>query len=442
MNLRKAFRLELASAGTPVISFVGAGGKTTAIFRLAREFLEDYPSVVITATTHFAAEQIQLADHHVVDTEKKQFSDLPTEGVILITGGVIDGRTAPIGPESLKWLRESHQGRNIPLLIEADGSRQKPVKSPASHEPPIPDFCTHVIVVSGLAALGQPLSDEFVHRPEIFSELSGLQKNDPVTADALVKVLTHPHGGLKNIPLRARKTAFLNQAESTELQSIGGNMAIKLLDKFDSVTVGTLNSSHYQAFEYTAGIVLAAGESKRFGLPKQLLDWKGKPFVRQVTETALQAGLWPVVIVTGSHAPELESVLQDLPVKLAYNPDYSLGQSTSIRTGLKSLNPNTGSAVFLLADQPQIPAAVIRALTESHSQKLQSILAPLVLEERRANPVLFDHVTFPDLLNLTGDVGGRAIFDKYRVEYLPWHDDILLFDVDNPGDYQRLMELE
>jgi molybdenum cofactor cytidylyltransferase len=106
------------------------------------------------------------------------------------------------------------------------------------------------------------------------------------------------------------------------------------------------------------------------------------------------------------------------------------------------LNPNTGSAVFLLADQPQIPAAVIRALTESHSQKLQSILAPLVLEERRANPVLFDHVTFPDLLNLTGDVGGRAIFDKYRVEYLPWHDDILLFDVDNLGDYQRLMELE
>ena len=85
---------------------------------------------------------------------------------------------------------------------------------------------------------------------------------------------------------------------------------------------------------------------------------------------------------------------------------------------------------------------VIRALVESHTQEMQSILAPLVLEERRANPVLFDRVTFPDLLQLTGDIGGRAIFDKHRVEYLPWHDDILLFDVDKPEDYQRLKEME
>ena len=85
---------------------------------------------------------------------------------------------------------------------------------------------------------------------------------------------------------------------------------------------------------------------------------------------------------------------------------------------------------------------VIRALVESHTQGLQPILAPLVLEERRANPVLFDQVTFPDLLKLTGDVGGRGIFDKHRVEYLPWHDDILLFDVDQPEDYQRLKDME
>jgi molybdenum cofactor cytidylyltransferase len=101
-----------------------------------------------------------------------------------------------------------------------------------------------------------------------------------------------------------------------------------------------------------------------------------------------------------------------------------------------------GSAVFLLADQPQIPVDVIRALVESHGQNMQTILAPLVLEDRRANPVLFDCDTFPDLMQLTGDVGGRGIFDKHRVEYLPWHDDNLLLDVDKPEDYQRLKELE
>jgi CTP:molybdopterin cytidylyltransferase MocA len=100
-----------------------------------------------------------------------------------------------------------------------------------------------------------------------------------------------------------------------------------------------------------------------------------------------------------------------------------------------------GAAIFLLADQPQIPAEVLRALVESHAQNLPTILAPLVLEEKRTNPVLFDRVAFPDLLALTGDIGGRAIFNKHRVEYLPWHDDILLMDVDTPEDYERLKGL-
>jgi molybdenum cofactor cytidylyltransferase len=101
-----------------------------------------------------------------------------------------------------------------------------------------------------------------------------------------------------------------------------------------------------------------------------------------------------------------------------------------------------GAAIFLLADQPQIPVEVIRALTEAHARSLPAILAPLVLEERRANPVLFDRIAFPDLMQLTGDIGGRAIFSKFKVEYIPWHDDILLLDVDRPEDYQRLVDIE
>ncbi|MBI2333487.1 MAG: hypothetical protein HYU84_15245, partial [Chloroflexi bacterium] len=89
-----------------------------------------------------------------------------------------------------------------------------------------------------------------------------------------------------------------------------------------------------------------------------------------------------------------------------------------------------------------IPVEVIRALVESHASERQSVLAPLVLEERRANPVLFDRVAFPDLMQLTGDIGGRGIFDKHKVSFLPWHDDILIFDVDKPEDYERLKSLE
>jgi len=100
-----------------------------------------------------------------------------------------------------------------------------------------------------------------------------------------------------------------------------------------------------------------------------------------------------------------------------------------------------GGAIFLLADQPQLTSSVIRALVEKHAQGLYPIVAPMVMD-RRANPVLFDRLTFPDLLTLEGDVGGRAIFHKYRVEYLPWHDDRLLLDVDTPEMYQRLISDE
>ena len=443
MNLIKSLRLDRATSETPIISFVGAGGKTSAIFKLAREMRSDsYHSVLVSATTHLGSWQTSLADHHVIAKDIDDLDNLPENGIILITGEIENERTNPIDKTILAWLHEYTIARNIPFLIEADGARQKPLKAPALHEPPIPEFTQIVIVVAGLQAIGKPLTEEYIHRDASFSLLSGIRTNQPITADALVRVLSDPLGGFKNIPIHARSVAFLNQADTPELQSIGGSMARELIDEYNSVIVGSLENNQYQTFERCAGIILAAGESTRFGSAKQLLEWKGKPFVRQVAETALHSGLQPVTVITGFQASAVESALDGLQVKIVHNPDFRQGQSTSIRAGLQKIELNIGAAIFLLADQPQIPEDIIHALVDSHSKNLQPILAPLVHEERRANPVLFDRVAFPDLLNLTGDVGGRAIFDKHPVDYLPWHDDILLFDVDRPEDYERLKGME
>jgi molybdenum cofactor cytidylyltransferase len=189
------------------------------------------------------------------------------------------------------------------------------------------------------------------------------------------------------------------------------------------------------------------------------LDWRGKPFVRATAETALCAGLSPVVVVTGANAEQVEHALIDLDVIIVRNHDWQKGQSTSIQTGLRSLTrafsrdyslenkglmsgwEGVGAAIFLLADQPQITQTILQALTEEHARTLAPVVAPLV-GVQRANPVLFDRITFPDLMALRGDVGGRAIFSKVTVNYLTWHDENLLSDVDTADEYRKLVNGE
>jgi molybdenum cofactor cytidylyltransferase len=163
--------------------------------------------------------------------------------------------------------------------------------------------------------------------------------------------------------------------------------------------------------------------------------------VRHVAQVALQAGLTPVVVVTGAHAFEVEAVVNDLPVILARNLDWEQGQSTSLQAGLRLLSPNTGAAIFLLTDQPQVSVDLIEALIELHSTTLSPIVAPQI-NGRRGTPMLFDRITFPQLNKLSGDVGGRALLAEdsgYSITWLPWQNPDLLLDVDEPADYEQLL---
>lgn len=452
MKLSIAHALRVDSS--PCIAFVGAGGKTTALFQLARTLIkaEGQPLVIVTATSHLGAWQFKLADHHIVTNSPAQVEELEHgfKGVILVTGEMDGDRSTPIKDNLLKWLYRFCCYHSFPLLIEADGSRQKPLKAWAEHEPPIPSFVKLVVQVVGLSGLGKPLGDEYVHRPEIFSRISGLNMGATVTAEALIRVLTHPEGGLKNIPKEARSVILLNQADTNDLQSNANGMVQTLLPAFDSIIVSSLKEEKiYAVHEPIAGIILAAGESTRYGQTKQLLDWRGEPFVRAVARTALDAGLSPVLVVTGADAVKIKLSLIGLDVNVVQNTEWKSGQGSSIGTGIHTLQSSVGftradrvgGAIFLLADQPQITTAIIRALVEKHAEGMYPIVAPLVMDQR-ANPVLFDRSTFDDLLSIEGDRGGRAIFHKHRVEYLPWHDDRLLLDVDTPEMYQRLISDE
>lgn len=438
MDLRHVLRLERDTR----LALVGAGGKTTALFHLARAF---EPPVVVTASTHLGEWQSGFADRHLIVTRAEDVlhSAGQIEGVTLFTGPASgDRRLEGLNDEALAALRELADRLHFPLLIEADGSRQRPLKAPAESEPAIPVWVNGVLVVAGLSGLGQPLDEVIAHRPERFSELSGLAFEEPVTPEGLAQVLTSPEGGLKNIPPGARMMALLNQADETRLIEQGKWIGSRILSPFDSVVIAALEQKRiWSVLEPAAGVILAGGGSRRYGAPKLILPWRGKPLIRHVAENALAAGLWPVVTVLGAFGEQVRDGLNGLPVACVMNEDWALGQSTSVRRGVNALPQNTGAALFFLGDQPVIPPDLIRAIIQRHQETLAPIIAPRVAGQR-ANPVLFDRVTFADLDRLVGDTGGRALFERYPVEYLDWEDANLLLDIDTPEDYDRLKGLE
>ena len=439
MDLYSAFHLETC----PSLAVVGAGGKTTSLFRLARLYA---PPVIASTTTHVGAWQAALADSHQIlqtpdDFERLQASLL--QGVCLLTGprNPQTNRLNGLSLAQMEQIQILAHSRSIPLLIEADGAKQLPLKAPAEHEPAIPSFVECVLVIAGLAGLGQPLDANHVHRPDRFAALSGLSMGAPITPEAVAQVLTSPSGGLKNIPPAARRLALLTGADTPELQLQADAIARRLVQCYEITAISpTPDDSRpvSSVHEPTAGIILAAGGSVRMGQPKLLLPWNGQPLVRQAVKTALQAGLDPVIVVTGAYEDQIKAALIGLPVTFASNPHWTAGQSTSIRAGMQILPQRTGAVLFLLGDQPFVTPELITALQNEQARQRQPILAPYVADQR-SNPVLFDRQVFPELYLLQGDQGARSLFARFPPARLPWADERILLDIDTPEDYQRLV---
>lgn len=441
MRLNDALRLDDAAQ----LALVGAGGKTTVLFLLAREF---GGRVIVTTTTRLGVSQAAFADHHIIVKKAEDLTNLHNhlvEGVTLVTGVKgEDDKLQGLNASAMNRLKAITDHNNIPLLIEADGARQKPLKAPMEHEPVIPDFVEMVIVVAGLSGIGKPLNEEWVHRPDQFAALSGLKIDEIINPEDLSRVLNHSQGGLKNIPAKARKALLLNQAHASTEQAIGKEIAAKTLDPYDSVLVCDLKLEPDQeevvtVFEKVAGIVLAAGGSRRLGEPKQLLDWHGEPFVRHVAKQGLAAGLSPVIVVTGAYEKEIKAVMGKLPAKIVHNPDWESGQSTSVKTGLHYVPRSAGAAIFLLVDQPQVSTQLVRKLVDTHARSHAPIVAPQIAGQR-GNPILFDRVTFSDFEALIGDKGGRQIISKHKPTWVPWHDEGMIIDVDTMDDYNKLLD--
>lgn len=211
------------------------------------------------------------------------------------------------------------------------------------------------------------------------------------------------------------------------------------------------------SYHNTAAIILAAGSSSRMGegRHKLLLPLHGRPVLALVLDAALASQARPVVLVLG-HQPEqvqthIAGYISQPDLKIVENPDYLRGMSTSMRLGIQTLQDtgytkNTGegvdSALVLLGDQPLVTAQHIDMLIAAYRTTGKRIIAP-TYEGKRGNPILFDASLFPELLEVTGDEGGRSVLERHREEVamVEMGDPRANIDVDTWDAYQRVLEI-
>jgi molybdenum cofactor cytidylyltransferase len=192
-----------------------------------------------------------------------------------------------------------------------------------------------------------------------------------------------------------------------------------------------------------SAVVLAAGRAQRFGQQKLFLPLRGKPVLQWVLESALASDLDEIVCVTR----ELASARRQLNLsdeRLLWLTNYAAdrGQSTSVIAGLWATNPKSDAVMFLVGDQPLIQKELINSLIKNFTSRSAWIVAPSFKKELR-NPVLFSRELFPELLQLTGDRGGRVLIEKHmnKTALIEWQDEIPFLDLDVHDDYERLKEL-
>ena len=191
------------------------------------------------------------------------------------------------------------------------------------------------------------------------------------------------------------------------------------------------------------GIILAAGLSRRMGLPKLLLELDGVPVIMWVVRAALRSALHDVTLIAGPETETLAGALEpvaDHPrFHLLINPRPNRGMSSSLHIGVSSMSPHAAGTMILLGDQPGVTAELIDELLSAFGRDPKKIVFPAIAG-RRTTPVVFPADLFPELMMTSGDVGGREVVDHNRPRVVPVemgarYDDS---DLDTPEDVEIL----
>lgn len=219
-----------------IISFVGAGGKTTTMFFLGKELKENNKTVLISTTTAIYNPKDGY-DYYFLEDIPKDF--IPKPGSITVIGkNVEDGKLKGVSPELIDKINK----RDIfdYILIEADGSKKKPIKAPREGEPVISNSTTKTVGVIGMDSLGKVINEENVNRIEYFLKIIGKAKGDKIEETDITSLVLHPNGLFKNS--RGEKILLLNKCTKKDTKAIKWIREKLFMEGFENVIAADMKT--------------------------------------------------------------------------------------------------------------------------------------------------------------------------------------------------------
>jgi molybdenum cofactor cytidylyltransferase len=187
--------------------------------------------------------------------------------------------------------------------------------------------------------------------------------------------------------------------------------------------------------EAVAGLVLAAGGSRRLGRPKQLLPYGGATLLDHVLGTARACRFDQLVCVLGGASEGVRATVDLRGVDVVVNPGFGTGCSSSIAAALTTIDPRIDVLVLLLGDQPGVRPSTVRALLAGRGD---APLAACAYEDGRGHPLAFARSTFADLATLHGDKGVWRLMDRSDVAEIAVPGPVPR-DVDTWEDYEAVL---